>query len=359
VLEAGCGAIGSRLEAHADAALAFAFADHQKVLPENIGIAAFGEADLFREKADVLAARRRARGGIACALRGDVRYTIRPGLVRALAAAVLCLDNPSAVRDIAAALWEAGTGELPVLALTCGADAEYQLRLFVRPGPCPVCLFGDGERGADRLAQSTSCIDTTAPRASAAAAEAAASAGAEVLKHWLAGDRTLANRRVQRDPGAGAPFTIRMPPVPSTRCPVMHDGARERVEDLGSGIATLTVGLLAQRALACAGEDAALLLGRRSVPLGGFYCQRCRAIGPAPLLLLPAAKAATPCDCGGLPRPLAERSTVAIRELLSPQIATLTLAAWGAGHGDEFVVTGHKGRVRLRCAFDWRDLDAA
>jgi len=40
-------------------------------------------------------------------------------------------------------------------------------------------------------------------------------------------------------------------------------------------------------------------------------------------------------------------------------VASLSLAAWGAGHGDEFTVAGRKGRVRLCCRFDWRDLDEA
>jgi hypothetical protein len=359
VLVVGCGAIGSRLEAHADPALALVFADNQRVLPENLGIAAFAEGDLFQEKAEVLAARRRGRGGVACALAGDVRYALRPGLARALAAAVLCLDNPSALRDAAEALWEAGPGELPVLVLTCGAGSEHQVRLFVRPGPCPVCLFGTAERHADRLAQGVSCVDTTAPRASAAAAEAAAEAGAAVLARWLAGDRTLANCRLQHDAGPGAAYVIRMPAAASPHCPVAHGGACERAEHLGGTVSAVAVGALAERALARAGDDAAFVLGRRGVPLGGLYCPRCRAMAPAPLLLLPAARAVRFCGCGEAPRPLAERSTIAARELLAPAVASLTLARWGAGHGDEFLVTGRRGRVRLCCAFDWSDMDAA
>jgi hypothetical protein len=58
-----------------------------------------------------------------------------------------------------------------------------------------------------------------------------------------------------------------------------------------------------------------------------------------------------------LRRPLGERHTIAIHELLDPRLASLSLAAWGAGHGDEFLVRGNLGRARLRCTFDWSDLD--
>src|SRR5439155_921952 len=116
-----------------------------------------------REKAAVLAARRRARGGVGRALVGDLRYTLRPGLARALACAVLCLDNARALRDAADVLWSAGSGPRLVLVLTCGSEAQYQIRLFDGLGPCPVCFFGAGERHADRTAEGATCSATAAP----------------------------------------------------------------------------------------------------------------------------------------------------------------------------------------------------
>lgn len=356
VLVGGGGAIGSRFEAHADPACVLTFADAERVQPENLGVAAFDTPDLFREKAAVLAARRRARGGRARALTGDLRYTLRPGLARTLAGAVLALDNPAALRDACEALWAAGRADLPVIVLTCGAGTEYQVRLLVPPGPCLVCLFGNAEREADRVAAGTSCADTSAPRASAAAAEAAARAGAAALAAWRSGDRSLANRRLQSDGGARGPYVIRMPESPSPRCPVPHD---RRPASVGLGpIGTVTVGALAEQAMARAGEDAEIDFGRRVVPLAGLYCPRCRATWPAPPLLLPAARAAVPgCGCPEPPRPLGERSAVEARDLLAPAVASLDLRAFGAGHGDEVVATGTAGRVRLSCAFAWSDLD--
>lgn len=359
----GGGAIGSRFEAaFCEPAAGITFIDNQRLQPENLGGGAFGETDLFQDKARVLAARRRARPGVGRALCGDVRYALRPGLVRALDAAVLALDNPTAVRDATAALWAGGSSPLPVLALTCGgAEGGYQARLFVRPGLCPVCLFGEADRRADCLGSGSSCVDTSAPRASAAAAEAAARAGAAILARWRAGDYGLANCRVQCDANQGEAYVIRMPQTLSPRCPVTHCGVgdwRDSIEELGGAIAAVMVGTLAERAITCVGDDAEIVLDRRAVPLGGLYCPRCRAISTARPLLVPAALATwQACACGWTPRPLGECSTLSARELLGSEVAALSLAAWGAGHGDEFVATGRNGRVRLRCTFEWSDLE--
>lgn len=363
LLVAGCGAIGSRVAAACtELGAAMTFADNQCVLPENLGVSAFDPSDLLQGKAHVLAARRRAGHEIGRALQGDVRYTVRPGLVRRLDAVVLCLDNATALHDAAAAVW-GGSTPLPVLMLTCGSDADtYQVRLFVPPGPCVVCLFGEAERHADHGTTGVSCVDTSAPRAAAAAAAAAAHAGAAILARWYAGDRTLANCRVQRDAKQSAEYVIRMPGTVSPRCPVPHGSQGERHEPiagLGGAISAVTVGMLAERAIAYAGDDAEVGLGRRAVPLGGLYCPRCRAVAPAPPLLMPAAVAAwCACDCGAIPRPLGVRSTISARELRCPEVVSLSLAAWGAGHGDEFVTAGSRGRIRLRCTFEWSHLDA-
>jgi hypothetical protein len=179
---------------------------------------------------------------------------------------------------------------------------------------------------------------------------------------WRSGDRSLANCRVQCDPG-GAEFVVRMPGDPSARCPVAHDTSERaagRIIDLGAPIAAVTVAMLATGALTHAGDDAAFVLGRRGVPLGGLYCGSCGTIAPTAPLLLPAARAAwRACACGAPPRPLGQRTTIAVRELLGGDVAALTLAAWGAGHGDEFVAVGSHGCLRLRCTFDWEDIDAA
>src|SRR5206468_1069449 len=105
--------------------------------------------------------------------------------------------------------------------------------------------------------------------------------------------------------------------------------------------------------------DAELMLGRRTVPLGGLYCRACAAVAPAPQLLMPAAAAAwRGCACVAAPRALGERNIVAAGDLLAAAIAPMTLAEWGAGHGDEFLVEGSRGRALLRCSFEWEDLDA-
>jgi molybdopterin/thiamine biosynthesis adenylyltransferase len=355
----GCGGIGSRVErACADLGVALTCADRERVGVENLGVALFDAGDVGREKAAVVAARRRARGGVGRALRGDLRYTVRPGLARTLGAAVVCVDNPTALYDVADALWTAGAVELPVFVLTCGGDGGgYQVRCFLPPGPCPVCLWGAAERHADRLARGASCADTTAPRAAGPAAEAAAQAGARLLARWRAGERAVANCRVQRD-ATGAEFTVRMPATPSPACPIPHHAPAGPVVDLGARVGTLAVGALAERAIACVGEDAELVLGRRGVPLAGLYCPRCSAAVAADCALLPAAEAAAvpSCACGERLRPLGERHVVGARELATSAVADRTLAAWGAGAGDEFVCVGSRGQARLRTAFAWEDI---
>jgi hypothetical protein len=179
--------------------------------------------------------------------------------------------------------------------------------------------------------------------------------GIAMVARWASGDHSFAGCRLQRDGAADEPFVARMPPTPQPRCPVEHVASDEPIEEIGS-IATTTVAELAERALACAGDDAEMVLGRRVVPLAGVYCSRCGTTWPAAPLLLPAALTARPCRCAQVPRPLAERSTIGIRELLVPGVADRTLRAWGAGHGDEFRVRGAKGSMRLRCRFVWEDL---
>jgi hypothetical protein len=358
VLLAGAGAIGSRFEALVGNDVTLTFADRERVAPENVGVGAFDARDVGAEKVDVLAARRRGRGGGARVLAGDLRYSLRPGLARALDGAVLALDRPAAVRDAAAVLWEGRPG-LPVLVLGCGADGGgYQARLFVvGRGACPVCLFGDAERRADRASEGASCGDSSAPRASAGAAGAAANAGARILAGWFAGDPSLAACRVQQD-GSGDEFVIRMPDAPTPRCPVPHLAPSEPVVELAGGVRTVTLEAMAERALEVAGDDAWISLGRRGIPLCGLYCPRCRTTAPAPPLLLPAAqRAARRCGCDQPLRPLAERATLCVRELLAVDLAPLTLAAWGAGPGEELLVSGSRGQFRLRCDFAWSDLD--
>jgi len=379
VLLAGCGAIGSRFAAGLDSGAALTCADRQRVAPENVGVGVYDQGDIGAGKAAVVAARHRARGGVARALDGDLRYTLRPGLASALGGAVVCVDNPTALRDVAEMLWASGRHDLPVLVLTCAGQGKvgWQVRGFVTHGLCPVCLWGDEDRRADRLGLGMSCADTSAPRASAEAAAGAARAAAAILERWRTGEHAIANCRWQYV-GSGAesgserasvadpvPFLIRMPSEVSPRCPVQHHaadtrtGTRDPIEDLGDTIAGVTVGSLAARALAFAGDDAEILLGRRAVPLGGLYCQRCSALAPAPLALLSAPEARrSVCGCGEMPLPLGTRNIVGARELGASEVAAWSLAAWGAGHGDEFMTAGRHGRVRLRCRFDWRELDA-
>jgi hypothetical protein len=355
----GVGAIGSRLEAHLPASFGCTFVDNQRVLPENVAVSRFTADDCFKPKASVAAARRRVAGGAGRALCGDVRYAIGPGLIRELAGVVVALDNPSAIRDVVEIVFGSDI-RVPLLVVTCGNDGTgggYQVRFFLagRPSSCPCCFWGAGERDADRQARGASCAATTAPRASAAAAEAAAQAGARLLLGWLNGDRSSVGVRVQRD-GEGGEYVIRMPRTPMPGCPVPHHPQSERRMDLGGNVGTVTLRVFAERAIVEAGDDAEIVLGRRSVPMVGMECPRCQLISGAPLRLLPAAMAISSCACAAPPRPLASRWQVWARELLAPDVAELTLREFGAAPGDEFLVVGSRGAVRLGATFDWREL---
>jgi hypothetical protein len=356
----GAGAIGSRLGTHLPASVGCTFVDNQTVLPENVDVSRFTADDCFKPKAIVAAARQRAAGGAGHALCGDVRYAIGPGLVRRLAAVAVALDNPTAIRDVVEIMWGADI-RVPLIVLTCGNDGTgggYQARfsLAARTSSCPCCFWGAGERAADRHAHGTSCAATTAPRASAEAAEAAARAGAGLLLGWLDGDRSRLGARVQRD-GGGAEYVIRMPETPTPGCPVPHHRQRERLVDLGGDIGAVTMQAFAERAMTEAGDDAEVLLGRRVVPMVGLQCPRCDAIVSAPLRLLPAAATASAsCACAVPPRPLATRSQVWARELLAPDVARLTLRDFGAAPGDEFLIVGRKEAVRLGATFDWQEV---
>jgi molybdopterin/thiamine biosynthesis adenylyltransferase len=354
----GCGAIGSRVEEMcAVDGVGLTCVDREAVAADNIGVAAYGPGDVGRAKATVLAARRSTRGGLGRALHGDLRYVVRPGLLGAARGVICCLDNPCALHDAATAIWAGATAGLPVLVLTCGGAGRpgWLARLFITPGRCVACTFGRAERDAARRAVGgTSCEQTSAPRASASSARAAAAAGVRVLTRWLAGDRSLANCRLQDD-GAGE-YVARMPGDRSRHCTAHEDDSP--IVALDGSIATVTVGTLGERALACAGDDAVIALGRRAVPLGGVYCPACRAVWGSPPLLLPAALGRPrPCACAVAPRPLGERRLLGARELLALDDGALGLAAWGAAPGDEFVALGRAGRVRLRCAFDWSELE--
>jgi len=351
----GCGAIGSWLSLHLPPDVVAICIDAERVAPENLEVAAFGPADLGAEKARAVAARRRAAGGGAHALPGDVVYVFRPGMAERMDAVFLCLDNRPPIMAACDVLWEVRR-DGPVLVLGCGRGAEHQVRICLPPGTCPACTWSAAERAATGTAFSASCMATSAPRASASAAEAAARAGARVLAAWRAGDRRLAGVRLQCD--GGEEFAIRMPVAPEAGCPVPHEPMPVRTEMLAGPIGTVTVGALAEAALAHVGDDADLLLGPRAVPLGGVWCATCGGIGAAPLRLLPAALGSCPRGCHRpAARPLAERTVLGARELLGAPEARLTLAAWGAGHGDVFVASGARGRVRLACTFAWDDLE--
>src|SRR5437763_11480364 len=98
MLIAGCGAIGSFFAALLGVSVRATFADVDRVMRENLGVADYTAGDLGREKAAVLAARRRGQGGVGRALVGDLRYTLRHGLERALDCAVLYLVNTGTMR---------------------------------------------------------------------------------------------------------------------------------------------------------------------------------------------------------------------------------------------------------------------
>jgi hypothetical protein len=275
---------------------------------------------------------------------------------------LVALDNPTAIRDVVEVLWDGAVAHLPLIVMTCGNAATgggHQVRVFLpaRDRLCPCCLWGDAERQADGEGRGASCAVTSAPRASAEAAEAAAGAGLRVLARWLDGDRTLAGTRTQCD-GAGRPeYAIRLPAAPMGGCPVAHHAQTETIIALDGTVDTLTVGALAERALASAGADAELLFGRRSLPMVGMSCPRCGRFTAAPLRLMPAATASRQCGCGSALAPVATRSRVGARELLASDAAPLTLRAFGSGPGEELLAVGSRRTVRLRTRFDWKEME--
>jgi hypothetical protein len=234
--------------------------------------------------------------------------------------------------------------------LACGAESfpGYTVRVFAPPSACPRCRFGPADVEATTAAARTaSCAAGSAPRASAAAAQAAADAGLSVLLRLGAGE-DLAGLRLQRDGGA-AEFLVRMSPEIAAGCPVPH-GPRPPLVPLEGDVATITVGALAERALALAGSDAVVLLGRRGVPAMGLRCPGCGRVWTTPSALLPAAvRYARPCDCGVAAQPLGLRTTITAAELAASDVASWTLAAFGAAEGDEFLVAGARGTLRLGC----------
>jgi hypothetical protein len=351
----GGGAIGSRVVALLPGAIVPCVLDNQLVRPENLETSRFAAEDCFQPKAIAAAARRVATGAAARAIHGDVRYAASAGLARAISALLVCLDNVTAIRDAVETVWGAGIRDLPMIVLGCGnasTGGGYQARVFVsgRERACPICNWGRAERDADRAGSGASCAITSAPRATAEAAEAAAVLGVRLLERWLDGDRSAAGMRIQGG-GAGGEYAVRMPAAPAARCPVPHHPPTEVAIDLDGGIDALTVGALAERARAAVGDDAEIVLGRRAVPMVGMSCTKCHLVGPAPLRLLPAA--AGSCACGGELGPIATRSRVSVRELLAPDVAPLTLRGFGCPPGDELLAVGARGAARLRTRFHW------
>jgi hypothetical protein len=359
----GAGAIGSHMATLLPTEFASTIHDLQLVLPENLPTSSFEPADCFQPKACVAAARRRERGAVSRAVRGDVRYTVRPGWVRALSALVVALDNGTGIRDVVETLWDAAVAQVPLLVATCGNEGTmggYQIRVFLpaRGRLCQCCLWGKAERDADRHGRGASCAVTSAPRASAEAAAAAAAATLRILGRWLDGDRTIVGTRTQCDASGRPEYTIRMPAAPVAGCSVPHHSPIETPVELDGTVDTLTVGTLAERALATAGADAELLLGRREVPMVGMSCARCGHFAPPLLRLMPAATASPPCGCDGTLVPLATRSRIGARELAASDAAPLTLRAFGSAPGEELLAVGSAATVRLRTRFEWKEMDS-
>lgn len=358
ILLVGCGAIGSRFVELTPAALEVVINDMDTVGRENLGISTFFATDVGQSKALAATAHRRAKGGRAVALHGELAYRVRPGLLRTVDAVVVALDNPAAIRDVATAIREADV-RCPVLVLTCGgAEGGYQVRVFESHRRCPCCSFGVTENRADQAGTGTSCADHSAPRAAAHAAQAAAEAGMRVLDAWTAGDRSLANTRLQCDP-AGTEYVVRLPAEPAASCPVGH-GTRddETILNIDRGIANVSLSEIARLGTESLGDDARLDLGRRATPQAGAYCAECGSLAETPSLLLPAAlEAARPsCSCEAALLPMGTRSRLDATEWLAPQLADLPLSAAGAGPGDEFVFENDRGRVRVRLRLDSDDL---
>ena len=355
ILLAGTGAIGARFAAGlAAGGIELAWVcDGQRVAIENVRVGGFVVDEIGAWKAEVVAERLRRAGVPARALVGEIRDVVRPGLVRAADVVVGALDNAAAIEDLSDVVWSADRLGLPLMLLTCGGDnfPGYLVRIFAPPLGCPRCRFGRQDVEAVAAAtQTASCAASSAPRASAAAAEAAAEAGLRVLGRLLAGE-DLTGLRLQRE-GDSKEFTAGMSPEIAASCPVPH-GARPHLASLGGGVGAVTVGTLAGRARALAGADAVLLLGRRGVPAMGLCCPGCHRVWTSPLALLPAAVAhARPCECRGTVQPLGLRSTITAAELAASDVASWTLAEFGAGPGDEFLVTGEIDTLRLGCELD-------
>jgi len=359
----GAGAIGSRIARLLDAdAVDLLVADAQAVEIDNLGVSAFDAGDVGKAKAAVIAARHRAAGGAAWALAGDVARTVGPGLVAALDAVVLALDNPRALETAARVAWSGARPGTPVVVLTCGGEARpgHLVRVLGVPGPCVACDFTSGERRQAQndlgAAPCRAGDDGTAPRAAAEAAESAARAGVDVLRRLLAGERGLVGRRFQRETPDAPAFEARLAPTPSRHCTVAHAPAAP-VEMLSGTSRTTALAELAARALSAAGDDATVVLGSRGPALHGLTCGACGVRWPVPPLLLPAARALPhPCRCDAPAVPLGLVTTIAAAELAGRGGETWTLADWGMAHGDEVLVTGRRGHVRLRCRIDWEEL---
>jgi hypothetical protein len=358
----GAGAIGSRVAAALPTEFSSTIVDNQLVSPENLATSCFTPDDCHQPKAHVATARRRERGAVSRAMHGEVRYAVRPGFVRAQSAVLIALDNPSGIRDVVDMLWDAAIAHVPLIIMTCGnatTGGGHQVRAFLpaRDRACPCCVWGHVERLADRHGRGASCAVTSAPRASAEAAEGAAVSGLRLLRRWLDGDDSIAGVRTQCDAAGRPEYAIRMPAHPVRGCSVPHHAQLETGIDLDGTIDTLTVGAIAERALATAGADAEILVGRREIPMMGMSCKHCGTIAPPPLRLMSAATAAPPCGCPGTLVPLATRSRVGARELASSDAAAVTLRAFGSGPGEELLAVGSAGTVRLRARFEWKELD--
>jgi uncharacterized OB-fold protein len=358
----GAGAIGSVFAALLPTGFASTIVDNQLVSPENLATSRFAPEDCFRPKASVAAEGRRRHGAVARAIHGDVRYAVRPGLVRSLSALFVAVDNPTALKDIADMLWDAVAG-VPVFVMTCGNQTTgggYQVRVFLpaRERACACCLWGQAERDADRRGRGASCAVTSAPRASAEAAEAAAVAGLRLLDRWLDGDQTIAGIRTQCDATGRPEYPITMPSAPVPGCTVPHHRQMETVVDLDGSVDTVTVGTVAERALASAGADAEFLLGRREIPMLGMRCTRCGHVTAPLLRLLPAAAVPPPCGCDATLVPFATRSRIGARELAASDAAPLQLRAFGSTPGEELLAVGSAATVRFRTRFDWKEIES-
>jgi len=360
----GAGAIGSRAaRLLCDDAVDLLVADAQRVEIDNLGVSAFDVGDVGKAKAAVIAASHRAAGGAAWALVGDVARTVGPGLIAALDVVVLALDNPRALETAARVAWSGARPGTPVVALTCGGEARpgHLVRVYGVPGPCVACDLTAGERRQAEVdlggAPCRAGVDDgAAPRAAAEAAEAAARAGVDLLRRLVAGEPGLVGRRYQRETPDAEAFEARLAPTPSRHCRVAH-APEAPVRMLAGTSRTTLLADLAASARRAAGDDAIIVLGSRGPALHGFVCSACGARWPVPPLLLPAARTLPrQCRCDARAMPLGICTTVAASELARHDDAARTLADWGMAPGDELLVTGVRGHVRLRCRLDWEEL---